>query len=67
VINLVEVHIQFLFVNVWKKQRQQLSIESYLKCTLKSVQTHCSTQQSQLAEPLYPDLKMMHASWMSCM
>jgi len=62
VINLVEVCIQFFFMNVWKKQRQQLSIGSFSKRTLKTLQTHCSTQQSQLAEPLYPDLKMMHAS-----
>lgn len=29
VTNLVNIHIQILFVNVWKKQRQQLSIESF--------------------------------------
>jgi len=67
VINLVEVCIHFFFLNVWKKQRQQLSIGSFPKHTLQTMQTHCSMQQSQLAKPLDPDLKMMHASWMSCM
>lgn len=64
VVILVKVHIEFLFVmNVWKKQRQQLSIGLDLKHTLQNRQTYCSTQQSQLAEPLDPDLKIMHAPW----